>query len=134
MIRLIIADDDAKVRSAVKLLLGQDEACWQVIAEVRNVKELLAEVRKRKPQLLLLDWELPEESIGGQRPPYYDLKDRIEHLRKLNPDMFILVLSSEPLVKNSALKSGANAFVSKGDPPEVFMETLNSICNCLPQL
>ncbi len=128
MIKLMIADDDAKVRSAINLLLDQDRACWQVIAEVCNVNELFLMVEQEKPQLLLLDWELPEERCGDKRPPYFCLKDRIHHLRDLNPEMYIIVLSSKPQVKSESIEAGANSFVSKGDPPEIFLNALYAIC------
>lgn len=128
MIKLMIADDDFKVRSAINLLLEQDKSCWQVIAEAKNVRELFSIVKKERPQLLLLDWELPEENLGEKAPPYYCLKERISHLKKLSPDMYIIVLSSEPQVKADAFLAGANQFVSKGDPPEVFLDALYAIC------
>jgi len=128
MIKLIIADDDFKVRSAINLLLEQDKSCWQVIAEARSVKELFLKVRKEKPELLLLDWELPEENLGENAPPYYCLKKRIAYLKQLNPAMYIIVLSSEPQVKGDALQAGADQFVSKGDPPEFFLKALYEIC------
>lgn len=128
MIKLMIADDDAKVRSAINLLLDQDRACWQVIAEVCNVNELFLLVEQTKPQLLLLDWELPEERCGDKQPPYFCLKDRIHNLRELNPEMYIIVLSSKPQVKSEAIEAGANSFVSKGDPPEIFLNALYAIC------
>jgi DNA-binding NarL/FixJ family response regulator len=128
MIKLMIADDDAKVRSAINLLLDQDRACWQVVAEIRSVNDLFKTVEKEKPKLLLLDWELPEECCGEIHPAYFGLKDRINHLRKINPGMYIIVLSSKPQVKGEALLAGANSFVSKGDPPEVFLNALYSIC------
>lgn len=128
MIKLMIADDDAKVRSAINLLLDQDKACWQVVAEVRYIEELFNEVESKKPQLLLLDWELPEECCGDRKLPDEILNDRIASLRKLNREMYIIVLSSKPQVKTEALIAGANSFVSKGDPPEVFLKALYAIC------
>jgi len=128
MIKLMIADDDAKVRSAINLLLDQDRTCWQVIAEVRNVNELFLKVEQEKPQLILLDWELPEECCGDKRPPYFCLKDRIHHLREINPELYIIVLSSKPQVKLEAMEAGANSFVSKGDPPEIFLNALYAMC------
>lgn len=128
MIKLMIADDDAKVRSAINLLLDQDRTCWQVVAEVCHVNELFLMVEQEKPKLLLLDWELPEEHCGDKRPPYFSLKDRIQHLRELNSEMYIIVLSSKPQVKSEALEAGANSFVSKGDPPEIFLNALYAIC------
>ena len=129
MIKLILADDDAKVRSAINLLLDQDQACWHVVAEVCSVNDLFLKVEEEKPQLLLLDWELPEECRGDKQPPFFVLEDRIKQLRKINPRMYIIVLSSEPQVKAQALESGANSFVSKGDPPEVFLTALYEICS-----
>jgi len=128
MIKLMIADDDAKVRSAINLLLDQDKACWQVVAEVRYIEELFDKLEKEKPQLLLLDWELPEECCGDKKLPESILNDRIANLRILNKDMYIIVLSSEPQVKTEALNAGANSFVSKGDPPEVFLKALYEVC------
>ncbi len=129
MIKLIIADDDSKVRSAINLLLQQDKTCWHVISEVKNVKELFLRVIDEKPQLLLLDWELPEEHLGKNSPPYYHLQERIKYLKKINPGMYIIVLSSEPSVKSEAMEAGADRFVSKGDPPECFLKALYEICD-----
>jgi DNA-binding NarL/FixJ family response regulator len=128
MIKLMIADDDFKVRSAINLLLEQDKPCWQVVAEVRNVNELFLEVEKEKPQLLLLDWELPEESSGDELLPGYRIEERIDRLREIDPEMYIIVLSSKPQVKAEVLEAGANSFVSKGDPPEIFLKALYAIC------
>ena len=129
MIKLMIADDDFKVRSAINLLLDQDKSCWDVVAEVRNVEELFIEVEKEKPKLLLLDWELPEQCCKEKDLSCNCLPERIKKLKLNNPNMYIIVLSSEPLVKTKALIAGANRFVSKGDPPEVFLEALYEICN-----
>lgn len=128
MIRLIIADDDAKVRSAIELILAQDRACWEVISQVRDVSELLLAVEECAPNLLLLDWELPEKSINGEKPKYFDLADRVSILRRICPQMHIMVLSSKPSVKGEALNAGADSFVSKGDPPEVFLRALYALC------
>ncbi len=128
MIKLMIADDDAKVCSAINLLLDQDKACWEVVGEPRTVNELFLLVDQYLPELLLLDWELPEERCEGQRSPYFCIEDKIRHLREINPGMYIIVLSSKPEVKKEALEAGANSFVSKGDPPEIFLNALYATC------
>lgn len=128
MIKLLIADDDAKVRSAINLLLEQDTECWQVIGEALTVKELFLMVEQELPELLLLDGELPEDSFGDQSPRFFRIKDMIRHLRELNPGMYIIVLSCKPQVRNEVLAAGADSFVSKGDPPEVFLSALYAFC------
>ena len=85
-------------------------------------------VIEEKPQLLLLDWELPEEHLG-KNSPHYPLRERIKYLKKINPGMYIIVLSSEPSVKVEAMVAGADRFVSKGDPPECFLQALYEICD-----
>lgn len=128
MIQLIIADDDKKVRSAINLLLEQDRACWQVVSEVKDVDELFLAVEKNKPQLLLLDWELPIVCCSKFAADQLVVNERIKRLRKINPLMYIIVLSSKPQSRTEALFSGADAFVAKTDPPEVFLNALNTVC------
>jgi len=128
MIQLIIADDDIKVRSAINLLLEQDRACWQVVSEVRDVDELFLAVEKNKPQLLLLDWELPNVCCSKMGTDNLVVWERVKRLRKINPLMYIIVLSSKPQSRAEAIFSGVDAFVAKTDPPEVFLHALNIVC------
>ncbi|PKO14623.1 MAG: hypothetical protein CVU39_14190 [Chloroflexi bacterium HGW-Chloroflexi-10] len=129
MIELVIADENAKVRSAIHLLLEQDTACWNVVSEVRNGEELFLAVEKNDPKLLLLDWDLPE-GVGflGENLDQ-NSSTRIQRLRNSHPQMHILVLSSKPQVKGKAILCGADAFVSKCDPPETLLRTLYSVCS-----
>ncbi len=128
MIKLIIADDDAKVCSAIHLLLDQDQTRWQVVGEARNVNELYLVVEQKQPQLILLDWELPEEPWRDLRSLNFCLKDRIRYLRELNPEIYIIVLSSKPEHRTAVIEAGANSFVCKGDPPEFLQHALFAIC------
>lgn len=105
--RILLADDQANVRSALRLLLEQ-EAGQTVSDEVSDYKELMAAVKKCCPDLVLLDWELPgcESEI------------MISSLRDRCPELIIIALSSQPEARRQALDSGANGFVSKGSPPQ----------------
>jgi len=124
MVRLVIADDDVKVRSAIGLILGQDQSCWQVISCVRDVSQLFETVRDQKPDLVLLDWELSlGENKGGT------LSDRVHQLKLISPKTQVLVLSCKPQNKEDALNAGADAFVSKVEPPEVFLEAMYGLCD-----
>jgi DNA-binding NarL/FixJ family response regulator len=128
LIKLIIADDDTSVSSAIHLLLDQDQDCWQVLGEARNVNELYLVVEQQQPQLILLDWELPEESWMDVSSQNFCLKDRISYLRKLNPKVSIIVLSSKPEQRNAVIEAGADSFVCKGDPPEFLQHALYALC------
>ena len=105
--RILLADDQPSVRSALRLLLEQEQELTGV-AEVSNSDELLAQVEADCPDLLLLDWELP----GGNGA------ELIPALRTKCPELAIIALSSSPEARRAALNAGAESFVSKGSPPQ----------------
>ena len=108
---ILLADDQAKVRSALRLLLEQQPGV-QVIGEALNAAELLDQ--KTCPDLVLLDWELP-----GLAPD-----SALHALRALCPRLKIIALSGRPQARQAALDAGADAFVSKIDPPERLLAAL----------
>ena len=102
--RILLADERPKVRSAIRLLLEQQPESI-VIDEVTSARELLELLRNSSPDILLLDWEL-----SGSTP-----RKLWTTLRALYPDLFIIVLNSKPQTRRAALKAGANEFVSKAN-------------------
>ena len=70
--RVLIADDQPSVRSALKLVLEQQGI--DVAGDVSNSRELLAWFKANQADLLLLDWELPNQSgkkINGYKEVIY---------------------------------------------------------------
>ena len=86
-VRVLIADDDAGVRSALCLTL--QETGGISVAEAKSADELLAAVKEKCPDLVLLDWELPRITGG----------EIIQTIRVTCPGIPIIVLSSSPEVK-----------------------------------
>jgi DNA-binding NarL/FixJ family response regulator len=113
--RVFLADDQPKVRSALRLLLEQDLET-SVVGEAAKAEDLLAQVQATRPDLLLLDWELPGLWAANSLLP---------GLRALNPCLLVIALSGRPDVYRAALAAGADAFVSKGDPPERLLSAVN---------
>jgi DNA-binding NarL/FixJ family response regulator len=105
--RVLIADDEIQVRSALRLHL-EEGAGATVVGEADNSDDLLAKVEASRPDLLLLDWELPPS--GGCAV--------LRALQAAWPELVVFVLSGRPEVRSEALAAGATAFVSKGDSPE----------------
>jgi DNA-binding NarL/FixJ family response regulator len=114
--RVIIADDEPKVRSALRLLLEQEPEL-AVVGEAGARGTVLALAGKALPDLVLVDWELP----GGSA------ESLLAGLRRLNPRMLVLVMSGRPEVRKAALAAGANCFVCKGDPPETVLKAILKI-------
>lgn len=114
--RILIADDEPRVRSALRLLLRQ-ESDTSEIYEAGDGEAMMRCAAKRHLDLVILDWNLPK--TGG----YTALKA----LRAAQPDVAIIVLNSRSETRNAALAIGADAFVSKGDPPERLLATIANL-------
>ena len=108
--RVLLADDQAKVRSALRLLLEQQPDV-EILGEAVDTTGLLGWVEVACPDLVLLDWELPGLPALALLPL----------LRHQCPNLRVIALSSRPEVRQAALGAGADAFASKGDPPERFL-------------
>ena len=110
--RVLIADDQPSVRSALKLVLEQQGI--DVAGDVSDSRELLAWFKTNQAELLLLDWELPAQPV----------KKTIPILRALSPSLTVIVLNSRQQTRTEALSAGADGFVSKCDPPEYLLSLL----------
>ena len=105
--RILLADDQVQVRSALRLLLEQEQRVC-VVGEAAEATGLLLSIAKMEPDLVLLDWELPGLPI-------------LQLLRLLwyeNPLLKIIAMSSQPRAKQLALDAGVERFISKGEPPD----------------
>ena len=87
--RVLLADDQKELRSAMRLLLEQ-EPDMELVGEVTEVIDLIEEVGAALPDLLLLDWELPElkATDAGKR--------LLAILHGRHPHMLVMVLSGRP--------------------------------------
>jgi DNA-binding NarL/FixJ family response regulator len=112
--RVLIADDQPKVRYALQVLLNQENG-MNVVGEVAEAEDLLALAEATRPDVVLFDWGLP----GAAAP------DLLSALRTVSPGLWVIVLSAWPGARQAAL-SLADAFVSKADPPEKLLNALRS--------
>lgn len=112
--RVIMADDQPEVCSAMRLLLEEKQGIT-ITGEVSNASDLLEKLRAVKADLVLLDWELP-----GSNP-----QELITLMREICPQLSIIALSSRPQVRQEALQAGSQEFVGKSDPPETLLEALD---------
>jgi len=111
--QLLLADDEPKVCSALRLLIEEQED-WQMAGEVTDAANLIAKVKQTCPDLVLLDWGLP-----GKEPSAL-----IAQLLQDCPNLKVVVYSGRMGVKKAALATGADAFVSKVDPPQHLLSVI----------
>jgi DNA-binding NarL/FixJ family response regulator len=109
---VLLADDQAEVRSALRFLLEQEPA-MSVVGEAAEAAALLDVAEAVQPDLVLLDWELP----GLQAP-------ELLHALRCRCGTILIALSGRPEACQEALDAGVDAFVSKGEPPERLLATL----------
>ena len=57
-IRILVADDNAAVRSHLRELLEQHDH-WRVCNEARNGKEAVDHFRRAKPDVVVIDFQMP---------------------------------------------------------------------------
>src|SRR5947208_10765525 len=70
--KVLIVDDEPLAREGIKLLLGSDSQ----VVEARNGREAVAKIREEKPDLVLLDVQMPRmdgfgvvEAVGADKMP-----------------------------------------------------------------
>jgi DNA-binding NarL/FixJ family response regulator len=112
-VRVLLADDQMKVRSALRLLIEQ-ELAFNVVGEAGAADELLRGILKAYPQVVLLDWELP--GLPDQH--------KIDSMRLIDPQLKVIALSGQPEARKQALAEGVDLFVSKSDPADGVLKAL----------
>jgi DNA-binding NarL/FixJ family response regulator len=106
----------------MRLMLTQ-EPDIVVVGEAAELDTAVATVGTCRPDVVLLDWELP-----GQSPAQAG-RSAVDSLRAASPGSFVIALSGLPEVRRNALAAGADAFVRKGDPPEQLLTAVKA-CRC----
>jgi two-component system capsular synthesis response regulator RcsB len=114
--RILLADNRSKVRFALRALLEQRREL-EIVGEAVDAENLLAQAEATHPDLVLFDWGLPGRAAI----------DLLPALRQACPALSVIVLSGRTEAEDTALSAGADAFVSKADPPE---HLLAAIANC----
>ncbi len=59
MVRILVADDNPAIRRYLRGLLDQ-QSDWLVCGEASNGKEAVERFRQAKPDLIVLDFQMPE--------------------------------------------------------------------------
>ncbi|MDA3005415.1 MAG: response regulator transcription factor [Actinomycetota bacterium] len=118
MVRILITDDHAVLRSGLRLLLEREDDI-QVVDEATTAEEALARVADGPVDLVLLDLEMP--GIGGLAGA--------EELRAAHPDLAILVLSmhGEADDVRRAFAAGATGYVLKTAADEQLVQAVRAV-------
>jgi DNA-binding NarL/FixJ family response regulator len=113
--RILLADHESNVRYGLRVLL-EERPDLEVVGEAADAEDLLAQIQVACPDLVLLSWGLPGLT-GADLPPA---------LRSACEGLYVIVLSGRPEARQAILDAGANAFISKVEPPERLLAAIAS--------
>ena len=119
-IRTLVVDDQSMVRAGLHMLLAE-EPDIDVVAEASNGLEAIAQVRRYRPDVALMDIRMP-------------VLDGLEATRRIlddNDAVKVLILTTFDLddYVYEALQAGASGFVLKDDPPEQLIAAVRTIAD-----
>jgi DNA-binding NarL/FixJ family response regulator len=117
-IRIVIADDHAIVRSGIRNELKR-HSDFEVAGEAMNGDDAIRLVYELKPDILLLDINMPGRKVI----------DIVQEIKNQTDLCRILVLSAHGDIPTiiGMLKAGVNGYILKDEDPEVLSEAIHSI-------
>jgi len=116
-VTVVLADDHVIVRDGVRMVL-ESVADIEVVAEAGTAEDAARSVLGHKPEILVLDLNMPGE-------PSLDVIPRV---LESSPDTKVIVLTmqSEPAFVRSALKAGASGYVVKHSAARDLVEAIRT--------
>ena len=115
-VQILIASSRAVTRRALKGLL-QTRPDLVVVAEAADAQEMLEQAEANSPDVVLLDSGL----FNGPQ------EDLVASLRQLECQPKVVVLGFSSEAEPVAQAAGADAFVSKGDPPKSLLTAIHGV-------
>src|SRR5690606_16075389 len=119
MIRLLISDDHAVVRSGLSMLLhGKNQI--EVVGEASEGDEAIALSQQVKPHVVLMDLSMPHGKDGMTASA---------ELKKLMPEVNILILTmhDDEQYLFQAIKAGASGYILKNAPHEELLGAIQAV-------
>jgi DNA-binding NarL/FixJ family response regulator len=118
MVRILIADDHALVRAALKRLL-EEEGSFLEVGEAGSGSQTLDRLHEGGWNVVVLDINMPDRSGI----------DVLRYIRAGHPETRVLVLSGFPERQYAvhALRAGASGYLSKEAPPEELLKAIRTV-------
>ena len=110
--KIFIADDEKKVRNAIRLLIEAEDE-YTICAEAADSRELFSYLNFCKPDVLLLDVNLPGLKLN---------KQSLASIRGMASQMKIIVMSVD--INSKVMQLDADGVISKFCSAQMFLSTL----------
>ncbi len=122
-LRILLADDHEMVRQGLRALI-ENQSGWQVCGEATTGREAVTKARELKPDIVVMDFTMPE--LNGM--------EATRQIRAALPRTEVLLLTmheSEELVRE-VLAAGARGYVLKSDAGRVLVDALKALADQKP--
>ncbi len=120
MIRILVVDDQALVRSGFTMILGAEDD-FEVVAEASDGLEAIDLVATERPDVVLMDIRMPNcdgvEATGKI----------LAHPSESSPKVIILTTFDLDEYVYSALRAGASGFLLKDTPPDDLVQAVRVV-------
>ncbi len=125
MLKILIADDHQVVRRGLRMTIDAEDDL-RVVAEAADGAEVFALVKKHKPDVVLLDLQMPRQNGV----------ETLQQLRPDFPDLPVLILTSfsDDAHLYAALRAGASGFLLKEMEGDDLVEAIRGAAKGKPQL
>lgn len=120
MIKVGIIEDNNTLRSSLTHLINAAED-MQCVVSLSNLMNVVSEVKKAEPEILLMDIGLP--NISGIEGVHI-IKENFENIEVL---MFTVFDDDEKIFE--AIKAGASGYLLKKTPPAEILDAIRSLQN-----
>lgn len=117
MIRVLLADDEDMIRTALASLLALEDDL-EVVAECRDGAEAVDEANRLEPDVCVLDLEMP--FLDG-----VEVAERLRHT--VATRCVVVTRHARPGVLRRALKSGVQGFVPKSRPASDVAQVIREV-------
>lgn len=117
-IKVLLIDDHSVVREGLRLLLELDKRI-EVCAEASTLNEGIQMIREKGPDLVLLDFKLPDgDGIGG-----------CTTIKSIFPNIKIIILTAyaEDHLVIEAIRSGVDGYILKNVAADELIKTIISV-------
>jgi len=118
VIRVLAVDDHALLRDGISALIG-NQTDMELVAEASTGREALEQFRKHRPDITLMDLQMPEmngiDALSAIRGEYADAR------------IIVLTTYAGDVQVSRAMKAGARAFLLKGLLRKELLETIRAV-------
>ena len=120
IIRVVLADDHTMFRQGLAEMLSTDESI-EIVGEAANGAEAVAAIEREKPDVMILDVEMP----------IMDAREVVDEVARLSfrPKIVVVTMFDHPHLVRDLLARGASAYLVKSATMEELISAVHTVAH-----